>query len=75
MLPSLNLYYDLTQHHRIRFALARVMARPRMDDMRANLVPGFNGSGLLGLGPSEPSAVRAGGHGQPVVGERRQSQA
>ena len=43
VLPSLNLYYDLTQHHRIRFALARVMARPRMDDMRANLVPNFSG--------------------------------
>jgi len=43
VLPSLNLYYDLTQHHRIRFAMARVMARPRMDDMRANLVPNFSG--------------------------------
>jgi len=44
VLPSLNLFYDLNQQHRIRFALARVMARPRMDDMRANQVPGFDGS-------------------------------
>jgi iron complex outermembrane receptor protein len=44
ILPSLNLYYDLTQHHRLRLALAKVMARPRMDDLRANMVPGFNGS-------------------------------
>ena len=44
VLPSLNLYYDLDQHNRIRFALAKVMARPRMDDMRANLVPSFDGS-------------------------------
>lgn len=44
VLPSLNLYYDLDRHNRIRFAVAKVMARPRMDDMRANLVPSFNGS-------------------------------
>jgi len=44
VLPSLNLYYDLDRHNRIRLALAKVMARPRMDDMRANLVPSFDGS-------------------------------
>jgi iron complex outermembrane recepter protein len=44
VLPSLNLYYDLDRHNRIRFAAATVMARPRMDDMRANMVPGFNGA-------------------------------
>jgi iron complex outermembrane receptor protein len=44
VLPSLNLYYDITNHHRIRFAAAKVMARPRMDDMRANLVPAFDGT-------------------------------
>ena len=48
VLPSLNLYYDLDRHNRIRFALAKVMARPRMDDMRANLVPGFNGGACSG---------------------------
>jgi len=42
-LPSLNLYYDLDRHNRVRFALAKVMARPRMDDLRANLVPSFDG--------------------------------
>lgn len=44
VLPSLNLFYDLDHHNRIRLALAKVMARPRMDDMRANLVPSFDGS-------------------------------
>ncbi|HEY4071078.1 MAG TPA: TonB-dependent receptor [Sphingomicrobium sp.] len=44
ILPSLNLFYDFDQHNRVRFAAAKVMARPRMDDMRANLVPGFDGS-------------------------------
>ena len=44
VLPSLNLYYDINNHNRIRLALAKVMARPRMDDLRANLVPSFDGS-------------------------------
>ena len=44
VLPSLNLYYDLDNHNRLRFTAAKVMARPRMDDMRANMVPSFNGS-------------------------------
>jgi iron complex outermembrane receptor protein len=43
VLPSLNLFYDLDTHNRLRFAAAKVLARPRMDDMRANLVPSFNG--------------------------------
>ncbi|GAA3902597.1 TonB-dependent receptor [Sphingomonas limnosediminicola] len=52
VLPSLNLFYDLDQHNRIRFAAAKVMARPRMDDLRANLVPGFNGSVCVGAIPA-----------------------
>ena len=48
ILPSLNLYYDLDRHNRLRFALAKVMARPRMDDMRANLVPSFDGGACSG---------------------------
>ncbi|MDV3256737.1 MAG: TonB-dependent receptor [Sphingomonas sp.] len=42
ILPSLNAYYDFGGGHRLRFAAAKVLARPRMDEMRANLVPGFN---------------------------------
>lgn len=42
VLPSLNLIYDIGGGHRLRFAAAKVMARPRMDDMRANVTPGFN---------------------------------
>jgi iron complex outermembrane receptor protein len=55
VLPSLNLYYDITNHHRIRLALAKVMARPRMDDLRANLIPGFNG--LVCVGAIPPCAA------------------
>lgn len=52
VLPSLNLYYDLDSHNRLRFAAAKVMARPRMDDMRANMVPNFNGSVCVGAVPA-----------------------
>jgi iron complex outermembrane receptor protein len=54
ILPSLNLYYDITNQHRIRFAAAKVMMRPRMDDMRANLVPGFNGAICAGSPGCQP---------------------
>jgi iron complex outermembrane receptor protein len=43
VLPSLNLFYDFDNHNRVRFAAAKVMQRPRMDDLRANMVPYFNG--------------------------------
>jgi len=52
VLPSLNLFYDLDRHNRIRLAVAKVMARPRMDDMRANMVPGFNGQVCVGAVPA-----------------------
>ncbi|RYG18027.1 MAG: TonB-dependent receptor, partial [Caulobacteraceae bacterium] len=41
-LPSLNLIYDLGSGHRVRFAASRTLARPLMDEMRANVTPGFN---------------------------------
>lgn len=42
VLPSLNLIYDLGGGHRLRFAASKTMARPRMDEMRANVTPSFN---------------------------------
>lgn len=58
VLPSLNLFYDLDRHNRIRFAAAKVMARPRMDDMTANLVPNFNGNVCVGaIPPCAPGTV------------------
>ncbi|MBS0481625.1 MAG: TonB-dependent receptor [Proteobacteria bacterium] len=41
-LPSLNLFVDVNGGHRFRLAVAKVMARPRMDDMRANMTPNFD---------------------------------
>ncbi len=44
VLPSLNAIYDLGDGHRLRLGLSKTMARPRMDDMRANVTPSFNGT-------------------------------
>lgn len=41
VLPAMNLIYDLGGGHNLRFAAARQMARPRMDEMRANFLPSF----------------------------------
>ncbi len=41
ILPSANLIYELGNGHRLRFAYAKTMARPRMDDLRANFTPSF----------------------------------
>lgn len=48
ILPSLNLIYDLGGGHRLRLAAAKVMARPRMDEMRANFTPSFNNNPCAG---------------------------
>lgn len=41
VLPSLNMIYELGGGHRIRLAAAEVMARPRMDELRASFIPSF----------------------------------
>lgn len=38
-LPSLNLIYELGGGHRLRIAASKQMARPRMDEMRADFIP------------------------------------
>lgn len=48
VLPSLNLIYDLGEGHRLRFAASKTMARPRMDEMRANVTPSFNSNVCTG---------------------------
>lgn len=42
VLPSLNLIWELGGGHRLRLAASKTMARPRMDEMRANVTPGFS---------------------------------
>lgn len=53
ILPSLNLTYQLTDQHQLRFGIAKVVARPRMDEMRASFVPSF---------PLAPCAPPTGGN-------------
>lgn len=38
-MPSLNLWYDLGGGHRVRFGASKQMARPRMDQIRADFLP------------------------------------
>lgn len=54
VLPSLNLIYDLGGGHRLRFAAAKVLARPRMDEMRASFIPSFNVNICSGSQPCIP---------------------
>lgn len=42
VLPSMNLSFDLGSQHYVRLGLARVMARPNMNDMRASFGFGFD---------------------------------
>lgn len=41
-LPNLNLILDVTDKDMIRFGAGKSMARPRMDDLRANVSAGFD---------------------------------
>jgi iron complex outermembrane receptor protein len=49
-LPSLNLRLELPFEQDIRFAAAREMSRPRLDDLRANASAGVSSPGPLGYG-------------------------
>lgn len=59
VLPNLNLIVDVTPNTLVRFGLAKVMARPNMEDMRA----GFAG---IGVSTSEPHLWAANG-GNPKL--------
>ncbi|MFS2111326.1 TonB-dependent receptor [Sphingomonas sp. Sphisp140] len=61
VLPSVNLIYDLGGGHRFRLAASKVLARPRMDDMRANFTPSFNVNPCSGT----PSPCQPGGTVNP----------
>lgn len=54
ILPSMNLIYDLGGGHRLRFSAAKVMARPRMDELRASFIPSFNVNICSGSQPCVP---------------------
>jgi iron complex outermembrane receptor protein len=52
-LPSMNLMLDMGGGHRLRLAASKTLARPRMDDLRANITPGFG----LPSGPVAPGTT------------------
>lgn len=54
VLPSLNLVFQLPNEHTIRFAAARQIARPRVDQMRAGLDFGISNEGVPGGGGGNP---------------------
>jgi iron complex outermembrane receptor protein len=56
-LPSLNLSFGLPAEQFVRFAAARQMARPRMDDLRAN----------TGFGIDRTRRIWTGGGGNPEL--------
>jgi iron complex outermembrane receptor protein len=63
-LPSLNLSFELPASQKIRFAAARQMARPRMDQMAANANYSINQQGV----PSNPGVpVWTGSGGNPTL--------
>jgi iron complex outermembrane recepter protein len=53
VLPSLNLSLELTDKQRLRFGLARTLARARMDDMRASFAVGYNTTLVNSTNPSQ----------------------
>ncbi len=53
LLPSFNVSYEFTRGQRLRFGAAYTMARPRMDELRANITPGFG----LPSGPVAPGTT------------------
>ncbi len=72
VLPSLNAFYDMGGGFRLRFAAAKVMARPRMDDMRANMTPSYSnpcsgGSPASGCVPGGTVQVWSGTGGNPAL--------
>ena len=64
VLPSLNLAFELPADQVLRLGAARQMARPRMDDLRANAGFGINRTAQCG---SLPPPCWTGGGGNPEL--------
>ena len=67
-LPSLNLSFGLPWEQQVRFGAARQVARPRMDDMRANAGFGINRTPLsCPAGDPPPCPQWSGSGGNPEL--------
>lgn len=67
VLPSLNLVFSLPADQIMRFAAARQVARPRMDDMRASADYGIRTSGNITGTPCAALPCWSGGGGNPEL--------
>ncbi len=67
VLPSVNLAFELAPDNFLRVGLARTLARPRMDEMRASFEVGYNIPQLLNANPTPSSSYWGGGGGNPLL--------
>lgn len=61
-LPSLNLIFDLTDRTKMRFGLARTLARARMDQLNASLVLNHDITKLTSTDPNQSFFSATGGN-------------
>jgi iron complex outermembrane receptor protein len=67
VLPSANLILEIGEDRFLRFAASRVLARPRMDDMRASQNYNFNVSNNNDTATPELNSPWSGGGGNPEL--------
>lgn len=67
VLPSANLILEIGEDRFVRFAASRVLARPRMDDMRASQNYNFNVSNNTPTATPEQNSPWSGGGGNPEL--------
>lgn len=60
MLPSMNLSFEVGANSYLRLGVARTLARPRMDEMRASFAIAYN---IGNIGNTDPSNSYWGGNG------------
>ncbi|AQR61169.1 TonB-dependent receptor [Brevundimonas sp. LM2] len=66
-LPSSNFILEVAQDHYVRFAVARTLARARMDDMRASRNFSFNIANNTPLAQPDLNSPFSGGGGNPEL--------
>lgn len=53
MLPSMNLSFEVADNSFLRLGIARTLARPRMDDMRASFAISYNPANMNSTNPNQ----------------------